>query len=152
MAPDRFGRVITTIVVAATAAASAYLLAMGLLDPGRLAPGAGEPAARLLGSYQAVRTVILVGALVALLLWRAWGPLRLLLILNALAQLGDVVVAAVHHRPPAQMLGPLCFAVALAYAAYRLAGPRPRRASGRVSDPRRTALLFGAPRFKRSPR
>ena len=152
MAPDRFGRVITTIVVAATAAASAYLLALGLLGPARLAPGGGEPAARLLGSYQAVRTVVLVGALVALLLSRAWGPLRLVLILNALAQLGDVIVAGVYHRPLAQILGPLCFAAALAYVARRLAGPPTRRASGRVRDRGRTALLLGAPRFRRSPR
>jgi hypothetical protein len=68
MAPDRTGRRLAGVVVAATAAAGTYFLVMGFADPGRLISGAASPAARLLGDYEAVRTVVLVGAAVWLLL------------------------------------------------------------------------------------
>jgi hypothetical protein len=161
MGPDRTARRVAGAVVAVTALASGYLMVVGLLDPSRLLPGAGAPAARVLGGYEAVRTVVLAGAMVWLLLSRAWGPLRLLLILNALAQSGDAVVAAAARHPVTEIIGPLCFAIALAYAARRLArgrapapapAPAPARDGDRdrrQRDPRRDALLLGAPRLRR---
>jgi hypothetical protein len=70
--------------------------------------------------YESVRTVVLVGAAIWLLLRRRRHPLRLALILNALTQFGDAVIGlAVRHSTPGT-LGPACFAAALAYAAWRL--------------------------------
>jgi lysylphosphatidylglycerol synthetase-like protein (DUF2156 family) len=154
MATDRTGRIdrMTAAVVIATAAATSFLLIMGFADPARLLPGAASPAVRTLTYYQSVRTVVLVGAAVWLLARGQARPLRLVLILNAITQSGDAVVGlADRHSAPAA-LGPACFAAALAYAAWRLGRTTPpsTRTPGRRPDPRRRALLMGAPQIKRA--
>jgi hypothetical protein len=118
MVPDRAGRRTAAVVVTATVAVTGALVVIGLTGSNGL-PGADGEAARVLGGYQAVRTIVLTGALGGLLLARAWAPLRVLLVLNATVQLGDGAVGAARHSAAATV-GPLCFAAALAYAAFRL--------------------------------
>lgn len=118
MVPDRAGRWTAAVVVTATVAVTGALVVIGLTGSNGL-PGADSEAARVLGGYQAVRTIVLTGALGGLLLARAWAPLRVLLVLNAAVQLGDGAVGAARHSAAATA-GPLCFAAALAYAAFRL--------------------------------
>ena len=154
MATDRTGHVdrVTAAVVIATAAATGFLLIMGFADPARLLPGAASPAARTLTYYQSTRTTVLVGAAVWLLARGHARPLRLVLILNAITQSGDAVIGlAVRHSAPAAM-GPACFAAALAYAARRLGrtAPPSARTPGQRPDPRRRALLMGAPQIRRA--
>jgi hypothetical protein len=83
---------VVAAVVIATAAATGCLLVLGFADPARLLPGSDSPAARILTCYESVRTVVLAGAAVWLLLRRRRHPLRLVLILNAITQSGDAVV------------------------------------------------------------
>ena len=153
MATDRVGRVdrVAAAVVIATAAATGFLLIMGFADPARLLPGAASPAARTLTYYQSVRTAVLIGAAVWLLARGHARPLRLVLILNAITQTGDAVIGlADRHSAPAA-LGPACFAAALACAAWRLGRTPPSaRTPGRRPNPRRRALLMGAPQIKRA--
>jgi hypothetical protein len=92
----------------------------GELERDSLLPGSASSAARTLTFYESVRTVVLIGAAIWLLLRRRRRPLRLVLILNAITQSGDAVIGlAVRHSAPGA-LGPACFAAALAYAAWRL--------------------------------
>lgn len=142
-------------MVTATAVATGYLIVTGITDPARLLPGAAAPAARTLTLYETVRTAVLIGAAAVLLLTRHWRPLRLLLILNAITQCGDVMIGMTVRHSAAATLGPACFAAALAYAAWRLGrrGGTTRAVSGkRRPDPRRQALLMGAPRFRAASR
>lgn len=118
MATDRIGRWTAGVVVTATVAATSALVVLGLARSSPMA-GADTEAARVLGGYQAVRTIVLTGALGGLLLARAWAPLRVLLVLNAAVQAGDAAVGAARHSAAATA-GPLCFAAALAWAAFRL--------------------------------
>lgn len=155
MATDRLGRAVAAIVVTATAAATGYLMVTGFTDPARLLPGSAAPAARTLTLYETVRTAVLIGAAVLLLLARRWRPLRLLLILNAITQCGDALIGLTARHSAAGTLGSACFAAALAYAAWRLGrqGGTARAASSkRRPDPRRQALLMGAPRFRAASR
>lgn len=154
MATDRTGRIdrVAAAVVIVTTAATGFLLIMGFADPARLLPGATSPAARTLTYYQSVRTVVLVGAALWLLVRGHARPLRLVLILNAITESGDAVIGlAARHSAPAA-LGPACFAVALTYAAWRLGRTAPSRARmpGRRPDARRRALLMGAPQIRRA--
>jgi hypothetical protein len=151
MATDRTGRVVAAVVVTVTAVATGYLVVMGFTDPARLLPGAAAPAARTLTLYETARTAVLIGAAAWLLLRKRWRPLRLLLILNAITQAGDALIGATARHSAAGALGPACFAAALACAAWRLGrhGRSGRPASNkRRPDPRRQALLMGAPRFR----
>jgi hypothetical protein len=116
--PSRTARWTAGVVVAVTVTATGALVIVGLTGPGSL-PGADTDAARILGGYQAVRTIVLTGAMGGLLLVRAWAPLRVLLILNAAVQAGDAAIGAARHSAVATV-GPLCFAAALAWAAFRL--------------------------------
>jgi lysylphosphatidylglycerol synthetase-like protein (DUF2156 family) len=154
MATDRSSQVdrVTAAVVIATAAATGFLLIMGFADPARLLPGAASPAARILTYYESVRTVVLVGAAVWLLARGHARPLRLVLILNAITQSGDAVIGLAARHSAAATLGPACFAIALAYAARRLGRTTPpsTRTPGRRPDPRRRALLMGAPQIRRA--
>jgi hypothetical protein len=119
METDRIDWVVAAVVIA-TAAATGWLVVLGFADPDRLLPGSASSAARTLTYYESVRTVVLIGAAVWLLLRRRRHPLRLALILNAITQSGDAVIGlAVRHSAPGT-LGPACFAAALAYAAWRL--------------------------------
>lgn len=151
MVTDRTGRVVAAVVVATTAVATGYLVVMGFTDPARLLPGSAAPAARTLTLYETVRTTVLIGAAALLLLRKRWRPLRMLLILNAVTQSGDALIGIAARHSAAGTTGPACFAAALAYAAWRLgrhgaSGRAP--GSERQPEPRRQALLMGAPRFR----
>lgn len=152
METDRIDWVVAAVVIA-TAAATGWLVILGFADPDRLLPGSATSAARTLTYYESVRTVVLIGAAVWLLLRRLRPLLRLALILNAITQSGDAVIGlAVRHSAPGA-LGPACFAAALAYAAWRLGrqgAPRNASRHDRPRDPRRQALLMGAPRIRRA--
>jgi threonine/homoserine/homoserine lactone efflux protein len=151
METDRIDWVVAAVVIA-TAAATGWLVVLGFADPDRLLPGSASSAARTLTYYESVRTVVLVGAAIWLLLRRRRRLLRLALILNAITQCGDAVIGlAVRHSAPGA-LGPACFAAALAYAAWRLgrqAAHRNTSRHDRPRDPRRQALLMGGPRIRR---
>jgi hypothetical protein len=169
MGADRVDPVVAAVLVI-TVAATGYLLVLGFTDPGRLLAGGGSQAARVLSCYESVRTVVLLGAAVWLLLRKRRRALCLVLVLNAITQAGDAVVGIAARHSAADALGPACFAAALAYAAWRL-GRRPAPGGSRGSgsrdgggrdggkcqgrregghDPRRQALLMGGPRFKRA--
>ena len=157
---------VAAVVLVITATATGYLLVLGFTDPNRLLPGGGDHAARVLTYYESVRTVVLLGVAVWLLLRNRRRALRLVLILNSITQAGDAVVGVAARHSAADTLGPACFAAALAYAAWRLGhhpAPDGTRGSGgqdesknqggreaRRRDPRRQALLMGGPRFKRA--
>jgi hypothetical protein len=110
---------VTAVVVSATALTTAYLTIVGFTDPDSLLPGAGTHAGRTLSLYEAVRSTVLVGALVVALVRRAWRPLRLLLLLNGLTQLGDAAVGATAQHSFKDSIAPLCFAILLLICAWR---------------------------------
>jgi hypothetical protein len=120
MVADRKARIVATTIVVATLLSSAYLVIAGLVDPAGLLPGAGSSAARVLGSYSAVRSLVLIAACAVLLAGRAWTLLGVATALQMLTQSGDTVVGIAYHRPVAEILGPACFAVALGFACWLL--------------------------------
>lgn len=134
MASDWRGKRFAVVTMGLTALTSAYLTVQGMRDPGTVLAGGDESAARVLGYYVAVRTITLSGAAVAASAARAWGGLRLLLVVNGTVQLGDAVVGAWQHDV-VRAAGPACFAALLFIGAARL-----RRSVGTTTaEPRRMA-------------
>ena len=116
MATSRNVRVFVALVAILTALASGYFAVSGLVNPGALVPGGGAAAAKTFAAYLAARSVVLLGAMLWLLVIRAWRPLGLLLALNGAVQFLDAIIGVAHHQL-AQTVGPLCFAIALLVAA-----------------------------------
>ncbi|WP_123809695.1 hypothetical protein [Micromonospora globispora] len=102
-----------------TVLSSGYFTVSGLVRPGALVSGGEAAAARTYAAYLAARSIVLLGALMWLLVVRAWRALGLLLGLNGAVQLIDAAIGAAHHQI-AQTVGPICFAVALFIAARKL--------------------------------
>jgi hypothetical protein len=148
--PDARRRSFVTAVVSLTAISSGALTVLGILDPAGALPGAGTHAARTLTGYITVRNVVLLGVLVATLWRRAWAPVRLALLLNALTQAGDGVVGISAGRPLLPTVSPFVFAAALTAAVIALV-PDPSCAQPAAPTQRRRrsreALLLGAPRW-----
>lgn len=140
MDADWNGRGAAVAVTGLTALASGYLTVRGLLDPAGLLPGGDTAAARVLGAYNAVRTVALTGSALGAVAARAWGPLRVLTAVQAAVQLGDVAVGA-WQGDTARAAGPACFAVLLLLAAARL---RPAADVRRRTRPSRSARTRSA--------
>jgi hypothetical protein len=109
------------LVAVLSVLSSGYFTVLGLVDPGALVPGGGVAASMAFAAYTSARSIVLLGAVIWLLVVRAWRPLGLLFALNGAVQLIDAAIGAAHHQV-AQTVGPICFAVALLVAARLLGG------------------------------
>jgi hypothetical protein len=129
-------RVFAVVVVAATVVSSGYFTVSGLVDPGGLVPGGDAHAARVYAAYMSVRSIVVLGALLACAAVRAWRALALVLALNGVVQVGDAVLGVV-QRQIAQSVGPACFAAALFAAGWWLT--RRSRRAGKIGPGKRAA-------------
>lgn len=129
LVPSRNVRVFVTVVAVLTALASGYFAVSGLVNPGALVPGGGVAAAQTFAAYLAARSAVLLGAMLWLLVIRAWRPLGLVLALNGVVQIIDAVIGVAHHQV-AQTVGPLCFAIVLLVAARSVISDGSRPAVG----------------------
>jgi hypothetical protein len=121
MVPQRSVRLLAGCVIVASVIASGHLTFAGLVDPAGLGPGGDTTAARTYAAYVAIRSLVLLGALIWLRAVRAWRSLGLVFALNAAVQIGDAAIG-VAHQQVAQTLGPAVFAVLLLWAARPLGG------------------------------
>lgn len=149
MGTDWSGRGFAIATTSMTAPASGYLTVRGLQDPGALLPGGNTTAARVLGAYNAVRTIALNGAALGTVAARAWGGLRVLSAVQSAVQLGDVAVG-VWQGEPIRAAGPACFAALLIIAAIRLRPATNTEPCG--TTPARTNAIGPAAPQKGSPR